>query len=252
MVGVEDHVLWRPPPGAEVRRYGLAAALVLALMAGGLARLRGPAYDTAADQTDGAVLVDLPPALASAQIEEPAAPAAAAQPASEVAPKPPETPPAPTEAPAPAPMPAKAPVAPPEPVQPPPPAVAAASVAPASVTTAHEAIDEEESRRRAARVMSVWQRAMLVRLERAKQGVAPQSRAGTVLVGFTIDHVGRLVSSRIVRSAGRVRLDRAALSLLARAAPFPPPPAGAPESALSFTVPIVFAAENEDRSRDRP
>ncbi|WP_158540193.1 energy transducer TonB, partial [Rhodosalinus halophilus] len=53
---------------------------------------------------------------------------------------------------------------------------------------------------------------------------------GVAVVGFRIGDGGQLVSARVLRSSGARELDRAALDHIRRAAPFPPPPAGAARS----------------------
>ncbi|WP_422002010.1 TonB family protein [Roseovarius mucosus] len=66
----------------------------------------------------------------------------------------------------------------------------------------------------------------------------PRPRAdtrGVALVQFSISEGGRLASVRVARSSGSTRLDRAALTVVERAAPFPAPPAGAQRS---FSVQI--------------
>jgi periplasmic protein TonB len=65
-------------------------------------------------------------------------------------------------------------------------------------------------------------------------------RQGTATVAFTIDRGGRLLSSRIVQSSGSSLLDEETLAMLARAQPMPKPPITAPDSALSFAVPVRF------------
>ena len=64
-------------------------------------------------------------------------------------------------------------------------------------------------------------------------------------IGFAIDRHGKVVSSRIVKSSGSAVLDAEALALLKRAAPLPAPPAEVTDTALSFILPVRFAAENE-------
>ena len=88
-----------------------------------------------------------------------------------------------------------------------------------------------------------WQRSLVARLARLQQ-YPPQARGvqGVVSLAFNIDRHGNLVSSRIVKSSGSALLDAAALDLIKRAAPFPPPPAEIADSELSFVVPIRFAA----------
>ncbi|MEQ8903129.1 MAG: TonB family protein [Roseovarius sp.] len=66
----------------------------------------------------------------------------------------------------------------------------------------------------------------------------PRPRAasrGAALVRFSIGAGGRLASVGIARSSGSSRLDRAALTVVERAAPFPAPPRGAQ---TSFSVRI--------------
>jgi protein TonB len=46
-------------------------------------------------------------------------------------------------------------------------------------------------------------------------------------VQFTIGDGGRLATVGIARSSGSAQLDRAALAVIERATPFPPPPDGA-------------------------
>ncbi|MCV2893570.1 energy transducer TonB [Lentibacter sp. XHP0401] len=61
---------------------------------------------------------------------------------------------------------------------------------------------------------------------------------GTATVRFTISANGGLASASIARSSGIASLDRAALKVIQRAAPFPKPPAGAQRS---FTLKIKGA-----------
>jgi protein TonB len=58
---------------------------------------------------------------------------------------------------------------------------------------------------------------------------------GVARVTFRIAGSGALLGARLSRSSGSAALDRAALTVIRRAAPFPPPPAA---TARSFTVEI--------------
>ncbi|SPJ22584.1 energy transducer TonB family protein [Palleronia abyssalis] len=59
----------------------------------------------------------------------------------------------------------------------------------------------------------------------------PSVRArGTAVVAFSVAGSGGLASAGIARSSGSAELDRAAVQLVRRAAPFPPPPPGARRS----------------------
>ncbi|WP_375174010.1 TonB family protein [Pseudooceanicola sp.] len=62
-------------------------------------------------------------------------------------------------------------------------------------------------------------------------------RRGTAYVAFSVTPSGGLGSVSLARSSGSPQIDKAALSMVRRAAPFPRPPAGAQRN---FSVPIQF------------
>ncbi len=271
-------ILRRHAFAADLIRYGLSAVVVVsAAVAAALALSHLPPGEVASE-TEDAVLLEMSPALASSappseategpeqQASEAAAPVAPTEqvPAakSEAAPK--DQPPSPEPQDQPFPVekpeiaaPPRVP-SPPESAEPPvaaklpepqaaPPPVAAApaqeAMAPAGSQTPvadAPAFQSEAARRRAAHALSRWQQALLSRLEGARTAARSDGETGTVTLAFTIDRQGRLVGSRIAHASGSPRLDRAALALLGRAAPFPPPPPGSDDT-LSFTVPIAFA-----------
>jgi protein TonB len=63
---------------------------------------------------------------------------------------------------------------------------------------------------------------------------------GVVQVSFVLDRQGRVLESRVARSAGATALDEEALAVLQRAQPFPPPPVGISGERLPLTIPITF------------
>ncbi len=66
---------------------------------------------------------------------------------------------------------------------------------------------------------------VLRRIQRTRQARSPAR--GLVLVSFTVGYNGGLASVVVARSSGHSGLDQTALDHIRRAAPFPPPPAGA-------------------------
>ena len=126
-------------------------------------------------------------------------------------------------------QPASVPASPPLPSLPRPQALPAPVPAPQPVPVAAEpAPDRLEAYRQ-----QLWQRILAAR-PRGVRG------AGTVTIRFRIDHSGALVSAAVAGSSGQFMLDRAALQAVRRAAPFPSPPAGMDDAALTFTVPLAF------------
>jgi protein TonB len=88
-----------------------------------------------------------------------------------------------------------------------------------------------------------WQSELAAHLERFKRyptGARAHGEQGVATVAFAIDHEGHLLSSQIVQSSGSSQLDQETLAMLARAQPMPKPPGSAPDSALSFVLPIRF------------
>jgi periplasmic protein TonB len=93
-----------------------------------------------------------------------------------------------------------------------------------------------------APAIASWQQAVVARLARFQRYPAQAKGAtGVVNLSFSIDRQGHVLNSRVIKGSGSAVLDTEALSLLTRAAPLPPPPAGVPDSDLTFVLPIRFA-----------
>ena len=88
-----------------------------------------------------------------------------------------------------------------------------------------------------------WKTQIVALLERNKR-YPPAARSrhehGIAQVSFSLDRQGRVLDSRIVRSAGAALLDEEAVALLNRAQPFPPPPPELAGERINLTVPIRF------------
>ena len=86
-----------------------------------------------------------------------------------------------------------------------------------------------------------WQSQLMGHLNRRKQYPrSSQSRReeGVVLLKFSIDKAGNVLSSSIARSSGHADLDKAALTMISRASPVPAPPAEVAGKPIS--IPIEF------------
>jgi protein TonB len=120
---------------------------------------------------------------------------------------------------------------PPEPEPPPPPPVVQQQVTPPPVPQVSRSF------------VVTWQGRLAAHLERFKRYPADaraRGEQGLAKVAFTIDRGGHLLASRIVQSTGSPLLDQESLDMLVRAQPMPTPPAGIPDSDLSFIVPVRF------------
>ncbi len=94
-----------------------------------------------------------------------------------------------------------------------------------------------------ARAQAAWEKALVSHLNRFKRypdQARARSNQGDVAVQFTIDRLGSLVASRVVRSSGSSALDEEALAVLQRASPLPAPPGQIAGATFDLTLPIQF------------
>ena len=240
----------------EAWRWAICAAIVVA--AHGLAwrALSTPNYAAESDAGSPVVTLELSP-RAAAPAPPPDEPRADAQPAEappvaarvEIAP---ETPPlpeastldavAPPQPPAPDPPKETPAVVAPPPLAPPPSAQSVASARVSEVAAAPDSAPGREEEAPPAALHS-WRQELIAQIERNKRFPANAAgRSGVATIAFDLDAGGRLIGVRLVASSGSPALDQAALDLIQRAQPFPPPPKGLAEGELRFVAPIRFLA----------
>lgn len=88
-----------------------------------------------------------------------------------------------------------------------------------------------------------WHARVLGRLNSVKTYPASarsRRQQGTVMVRFTVDRRGRVLSVALERSSGFAPLDREALALPGRTSPLPPPPADVLGDRIELVVPVEF------------
>ena len=78
-----------------------------------------------------------------------------------------------------------------------------------------------------------------------KQGVYPgeardKKEEGVVVVWFSLDRSGKVITGRLDKSCGSTMLDKEAVEVLSRASPFPRPPSDLTELSFNFALPIRF------------
>jgi protein TonB len=85
-----------------------------------------------------------------------------------------------------------------------------------------------------------WKGALMAHLNHYKRFPHGAAGTGVATVAFTIDRSGRVLSARLVRSAGDAALDAEAASLPRRASPVPAPPPNVGGRSITLAVPIRF------------
>jgi periplasmic protein TonB len=96
----------------------------------------------------------------------------------------------------------------------------------------------------APHVAASWETSLVKHLEQYKRypGEA-QSRGeeGIVLLSFSVDRTGHVLTHQVTKSSGYPDLDNEVMSMITRAEPLPPFPADMPDAKLDLTVPIRFS-----------
>lgn len=118
---------------------------------------------------------------------------------------------------------------------------------PPKVEQPQQPVEERERREETARTASLgspltpqWRARLATHLQRFKRYPNGSRSTGVTHVEFTLDRKGKLVLTKIVKSSGSDVLDQAAIDMLRRAEPLPPPPAGVDEAQLKMLVPVKF------------
>ncbi len=96
----------------------------------------------------------------------------------------------------------------------------------------------------APRVDPSWESLLLKHLQQFKNypsAARARSEQGVVMLTFSIDRNGHVLSRRIVTSSGFADLDSEVLALVERAQPMPAFPPSMTENQLDLTVPIRFS-----------
>lgn len=95
-----------------------------------------------------------------------------------------------------------------------------------------------QSRQR-ARV--TWQKELLAHLDKFKRYPAERSQKGAeIVVTMTLDRTGHVLAANISRGSGDDAFDHAALAMVERASPVPPPPPLIADEGLDFSLPVIF------------
>jgi periplasmic protein TonB len=98
----------------------------------------------------------------------------------------------------------------------------------------------------AQRERVTWQRELAAHFNKYKR--YPQDRAmrhAEVVVSFVLDRIGHVLSAHILKGSGDPSFDAAALDMLRRSDPVPPPPPLIADDGLSFALPVIFHVKDQ-------
>ena len=89
-----------------------------------------------------------------------------------------------------------------------------------------------------------WRSMVVSKLQAAKRypsGAESRREQGVVTLSFTLSRSGAVLSRSIARGSGYPELDQEVLSMVQRASPFPPFPAGMNQASQHLTAPVRFS-----------
>jgi TonB family protein len=124
----------------------------------------------------------------------------------------------------------------------------------ATATPSNEAIQEgprsvapaQGTGESAVRMRVTWQKELLAHLDKHKRYPLDRAqKSAEILVSFVLDRMGHVLSTTIARGSGDPAFDEAALAMVKRSDPVPPPPPLVADEGLTFTLPVIFRAKNK-------
>ena len=81
----------------------------------------------------------------------------------------------------------------------------------------------------------------MAHLDKFKRYPTERSQKGAeILIAMTLDRTGRILSANIAKSSGDDAFDHAAIVMVERASPVPPPPPLVADEGLDFSLPVIF------------
>jgi periplasmic protein TonB len=91
------------------------------------------------------------------------------------------------------------------------------------------------------RMRATWQKELVAHLDKHKRYPAERSqKSAEIVVSFALDRMGHVLSASIVKGSGDAAFDQAALAMVRKSDPVPPPPPLVADEGLSFTLPVIF------------
>jgi TonB family protein len=93
----------------------------------------------------------------------------------------------------------------------------------------------------AQRLRATWQKQLIAHLDRHKRYPPERlQKSAEIVVSFSLDRTGHVLSTSIVKGSGDAAFDEAALAMVRRSDPVPQPPPAVADEGLNFTLPVIF------------
>jgi protein TonB len=98
----------------------------------------------------------------------------------------------------------------------------------------------------ARRVRATWTKELIAHLDKHKRYPAErQQKTAEITINFVLDRTGHVLSTSIAKGSGDTAFDNAALAMVRRSDPVPPPPPLVADEGLNFTLPVIFRVKGK-------
>jgi TonB family protein len=98
----------------------------------------------------------------------------------------------------------------------------------------------------ARRIRATWQKELVAHLDKHKRYPHERTqKSAEIVVNFTLDRLGHVISATVVKGSGDPVFDEAALAMIHRSDPVPPPPPLVADEGLTFTLPVIFRVKGK-------
>ena len=95
------------------------------------------------------------------------------------------------------------------------------------------------------RIRATWQKQLVAHVDRHKRYPSAAARRNVeILLQFTLDRTGHVLTVNVLKGSGLTAFDAAAVSMMRNSDPVPAPPPLVADEGLSFTMPIIFRARS--------
>jgi TonB family protein len=91
-----------------------------------------------------------------------------------------------------------------------------------------------------------WQKQLIAHLDKHKRYPAERAqKSAEIMISFVLDRLGHVLSTSIVKGSGDEAFDQAALAMVRKSDPVPPPPPLVADEGLNFTLPVIFRVKGK-------
>jgi periplasmic protein TonB len=96
------------------------------------------------------------------------------------------------------------------------------------------------------RAKVTWEKELVAHFDKHKRYPVDRTmQKAQVVVSFVLDRLGHVLSSHVVAGSGDASFDDAAIAMLQRSDPVPPPPPLVADQGLTFTLPVIFQVKQQ-------